>query len=617
MYSYLSKCKVLGLDTETRLVHRTKASGPHLQQVIMLQIGDGTHQFVIDVRTHLKDIDSMKKILESDKILKVGMNLKFDYIQMFSTLGIYLHNVEDVMLNEMVMSCGIKRKRGYYSLEQISKRHLGYKFNNEKQLSLFANENFSKATRMQFLSFTDQPFTHSQVLYGANDVILPLLIRQKQREALKKEKLQKCADLENKLLPALSYIEICGFSIDKSKWLRNTKVSQEKLDFLKAQLQTYADINWNSHVQTSKFFASIGLDLSFLDDKTGETKTSVRKGIMEKYATNPIVEVYLHYKILQKVCSTYGESFLDFVNPVTGRIHSNYYQIVSTGRMSSSEVNMQNIPRSNEFRNCFVPRAAHVLIRSDYSQQEARVLASFANEPGMKALFASTNDDIHSFVASKIWNCEVSTEVNPELRSLGKTVNFAIAYGAGAHKIAQSAGISSKEAEKIIENYFKAFPQIKKYFAKAVVESHKNGYIKIDSITGRKSYINKFREFVALRDIVDDPYKFNLVKHQNKLSKSYSIKKGSIKRDTYNYPIQGCAASMTKLAIILLYSTLRSENLLGTVFINVPVHDEIVIEAPKALQIIAGEYLQNSMDKAFSAFIPDVASKMDLKFSKQ
>jgi len=483
---------------------------------------------------------------------------------MYGTFGIYMNGLCDIMLNEMVLNCGRAVKKKFYSLEGMSSRYLGYKFNNPKQGSLFPEDNFSKDTRLEFINLKDEPFNNSHVEYGANDVILPLMILEKQKVKLKEDELEKCADFENKFLPALGYIETCGFYINQQKWLDNIAKHEDKVietidildEYVAKKYPKFKGINWASSKQVSVLFKKAGYDLSVVDErKSTEMNTvyrdSVEKKVIEKYAESKLISKYIEYKKAAKLCSTYGAKFLEFVNPTTNRMHSSYWQIVDTGRLSSSKVNMQNIPRDPMFREPFQAEPGNMIVKADYSQQEVRMFASYCNDKNLKSVFEGSNSDIHATFAAKLFKKDIK-DVTYELRQLGKIANFTLIYGGGAGKLSQTMGIPLEEAKQIVNSYFSSFPDARKYFAKTYALALQRGYIQIDNVIGRKTYISKFHEYDQLNKILADSYNVNLVGTE-KVKRTVGTIASIIKRMSYNYPVQGGSASMTKLALIYMY----------------------------------------------------------------
>lgn len=311
----------------------------------MLQIGDLKNQFVIDTR--YEDITPLKEVLENKDIVKVGTNLKFDWSRLFK-LGFDTKNLYDCMINEMLLNCGISRPKGYFSLAGMSSRYLGATFTDPRQLSLFEEFQLTKGTRDEFANLGDKPFTKAQISYGANDVKIPLLIKAKQEKLIEKEGLTVVSQLENAYVEVISWMEYSGLPIDVDMWLENNDRYKALLEEQEKVMNSYTDyeVNWNSPKQVIEVFKKLGVPTKLLDKEKTEDlgydvwKDSVARTNIEKHKSKyPIVEDYLEYKMLFKLVHSYGEKFLENVNPVTGRVHSDYWQILNTGRISSANPN--------------------------------------------------------------------------------------------------------------------------------------------------------------------------------------------------------------------------------------------------------------------------------------
>lgn len=397
-------------------------------------------------------------------------------------------------------------------------------------------------------------------------------------ERIRLTSLQNCVKLEHDFLPTLAEIELNGFYLDIDLWLENEeryhKIRDEQLKKLVA-LAPDIEINWNSPKQVAELFESLGIPVLIVDaEKSTDTETvykySVGKKHLAKHAKDyPIVKEYLEYKELQKLVSSYGEKFLRHVNPVSGRVHTSFYQILDTGRISSSGPNLQNIPNEEKrpgFRNCFIGN----LIVCDYSAQEGRILADKAQEPAMIDFFLNGDGDIHSFVGRNMFKCEVSKHVNPHLRQQGKITNFTIAYGGGAHKIADTFQIPLSEAKGLIDMYYAAFPHLRDYFKEEQEKAVRQGYILIDEVTNRRSYDSRFLHYKQ----VIDSMKAHGTPIPSGVYGTYRRYKASLERNAQNYRIQGTGGSMTKLAATTFRNKTIEAGIQDEVFIVNLVHDK-------------------------------------------
>jgi DNA polymerase-1 len=314
-------------------------------------------------------------------------------------------------------------------------------------------------------------------------------------------------------------------------------------------------------------------DLLKIDPKAKKTKTgqyATGEDVLLKLShTNPIVAHILVFRELTKLKSTYVDALPLLINKKTGRVHTSYAQAVAvTGRLSSNNPNLQNIPirseRGKEIRKAFIPRDSnHVLISADYSQIELRIVAAISGDPNMCDAF-KTNVDIHTATAAKVFHVDAK-DVTKEMRYKAKSVNFGIIYGQGAFGLADNLGISRTEAKEIIDNYKKEFNGITKYMDDTMNFARENGYVQ--TLMGRKRW---------LRDIN---------------SSNFTVR-GFAERNAINSPIQGTAADMIKLAMIKIHHAIKKENLQSKMILQV--HDELVFDAVKEeLDVLKPLILEN------------------------
>lgn len=318
-------------------------------------------------------------------------------------------------------------------------------------------------------------------------------------------------------------------------------------------------------------------------DKPQKTKTgqyATGEEVLEKLkGTHPVVDKILEYRELQKLKNTYVDTLPELVNPRTGRVHTTYNQVVAvTGRLSSDNPNLQNIPirteRGREIRKAFVPRNNNfTLLSADYSQIELRVIAALSNDQGMIAAFNS-GEDIHSATASKVYAVDIK-KVTPEMRRNAKMVNFGIIYGISAFGLSQRLNIPRPEAKNIIENYFTQYPKIKEYMNNSIVLAKEKGYV--ETILGRRRY---------LRDI-------NSANH---------TVRGFAERNAINAPIQGSAADMIKIAMINIHKEFIKKKFRSRMILQV--HDELVFDVHKEEVDDVKPIIEDKMRNAVKLAVP-------------
>jgi DNA polymerase-1 len=303
--------------------------------------------------------------------------------------------------------------------------------------------------------------------------------------------------------------------------------------------------------------------------------TSTNKDIPEDY--KDFIHLYLTYKEYERSCSTFGIDFFKYVNPITDRLHSNYKQILNTGRISSSNPNLQNIPSNDGFRRAFTSPQGWKIVNADYSGQEQIILANKSEDEDLISFYEQGLGDMHSFVASKIFPelAEVSLsdikKYHKDKRQIAKAAGFAINYGGNGYTIANNLGIPQHIGDEVYDAYFRAFPGLKKYFTTVQHQARQRGYILIDPITGRKYWFKYPRSNKA---------------------------KGEIDRAALNYPIQGEAGGITKFAPILFRKWILENGLQDVVFITNLVHDEINVEVIEDYAQLAADNLEICMKQA-------------------
>lgn len=588
--AYCESKTVLGVDTETEGFDFT------CKKLIMFQIGDKDRQYVIDTRD--VDIEPLREVLESNKIVKVLHNAKFDYKFIKRWAGISMEEMYDTFLAERVINCG---KQDYgYSLARCVERYLG--------LTL------DKETRNKFVGLKGQPFTVDQIQYGANDVVYLLDIREKQLVKIHSLELHNVASLENKVVKVFSEIEYEGLMIDEDKWTAmaedNVKLAFEqelKLDdmvlahplltkyHMPVQVDMFAPmdevrkthINWGSPSQTLALFQNL---VPELEDVNG-------KKLNKHRYKHKLIDEYIRYKERTKLANAYGTKFFNYVN-CDGKVHTNFSQILDTGRVSSSKPNMQQIPSDNTFRNCFVTEPGWVFVSSDYSSQELNVIAYGSQDPvWLDALERGL--DLHGVCADLVFEDKwrhADADEKKKLRTQIKAINFGLAYGMGPFKLADTLQISKGEAEALIEKYFTEFPNIRDFLTKLGTFGTRNGYIRTFKPFKRRRWFDTWYP-----KIWDD---------RSKLQEF-----GSIERASKNTPIQGSSADMTKLALIYIFDEIQ-QNWKGDVKIVMTVHDQIDTVCRQEIAESWAVKMTELMEKAAIKIIPNGLLKADTNISE-
>lgn len=403
LIAYLDSKEELSVDTETT------GFDPHQCKLLSIQIGDEYDQYVIDCRS---DIRWLKPYLESKLLLL--QNAKFD-LKLFYKQGIYPRKIYDTMLAEIVINNGMPRGMLRNGLDSLTERYLGVILD--------------KSVRADI---SKEGLSDRVIVYAAKDVKYLGEIKHKQTLKLIEKDLEGQMNVENRFVPCLAYIEYSGFKLDHKKWsikmdkdnkrlveaedkLNDWVMSKNIYKFITQQLDLFSvqkcSINWGSPKQVVPFMESQGVNCSIIEK--GIPKKSVEASVIGKYEkSHEIVKLYLEYKKASKVTGTYGQNFLNQINPVTGRLHTKFTQIMDTFRMSSGGkdsitkeefINFQNIPKDKETRACFVAEKGNTLIQCDYSGQEQVVLANKCLDPALLEFYDKGLADMHAFISQKMY----------------------------------------------------------------------------------------------------------------------------------------------------------------------------------------------------------------------
>ena len=574
----------LNTSTETEFAVDTETEGldPHTCKVTILQIGDSTNQFVIDCR--YVDILLFKKFLESKKLLL--HNSKFDY-KMLKRSGIFIENIYDTMLAEAVLYCGYF-KYGL-SLKDLVERYCNY--------------SMDKTLRGGFSTLFNSPLSLEQVKYAADDVTFLHQIKEKQRVRMLEYDLEYTVNLENNAIKALADIEYNGMGFNKKKWLENTKESELELIDLENTLDSY--ILMHPILQT-KYPMNCQLDLFTMDARRLSINYSSPDQVLKmlkclipdipdtndftlsKYKQFPIIELLQKYREVKTIVDRYGRSFLTTINKKTNRIHTDFWPVLNTGRISSgssktNSPNVQNIPADNRFRNCFIARPGFKWVSIDYSSQELRLMADGSGEEGfINAL--NEGIDLHCYAGSMMFKRTITKE-DKDLRNKAKTINFGKPYGMGPPKLADTLKISIDEANDLFKEYALAFPKLNAWLDKQGLLGKIHGYSETFYPCKRKRFYPEIDEARQLRiDVQTAPYQLTKSMWKNILTIE-----GRVMRNSMNGPIQGSGADICKEALIAgrdlidTYNKLCSQNGDPVAYLICTVHDALDFEVREDL----------------------------------
>ena len=513
-------------------------------------------------------LNEFKCVLENPQIGKIGQNLKYDIL----VLNWYGIHVQGVLFDTML---------AHYLIDPDSRHNM----------DLLA-ENYLQYSPVSITSLIGQKGKNQGSMrdinvelvkeYAAEDADITLQLKNTFEPILKSANAWKLAvEIENPLVYVLADIEREGVKIDQNALVEISKILETDLRQLEKSIYEKAGVKFN--IASPKQLGEVLFDKLMLDPQAKKTKTGqyqTGEEVLSRLANkSDIVADILDFRQLQKLKSTYVDALPQMINKKTGRIHTSYNQAVAaTGRLSSNNPNLQNIPvrteRGKEVRKAFIPRDKdHVLLSADYSQIELRIIAEISKDENMMEAFVQGHD-IHTATAAKVYGISLE-EVSSTQRRNAKAVNFGIIYGQSAFGLSQNLGIPRKEAGEIIENYFNTYPGIKKYMNDTMNFARENGYV--ETIMGRRRY---------LRDI----------------NSANQTVRGFAERNAINAPIQGSAADMIKIAMIRIHQDIIDQKLNSKM--TMQVHDELVFDVPKAEIEMMKKIIEDRMKNAIDMKVP-------------
>lgn len=618
----LAPLSVVELDTETM------GLDPYTKELLTVQLGCAEFQVVIDCTS--VDIHLFKEYMENPQRMFLGWNIKFDlkflYHQRIVPLRVY-----DGYLAEKLLWLGYPAGMHEMSLKAASINYLGV--------------DMDKSVRGKIIQ---TGLTEDVIVYAAGDVSYLGKIRDKQLVELEKKGLLKAIDFENEFVKCLAYIEYCGAKLDVDKWKIKMATDLNNLEKYEAELNEWVEeseyfskycsvniqgdlfngfdtkprchINWTSSQQVIPLFEELGLNLKVLDKKTKHYKKSVDIKVVEPQASkSPLIPIYIKYKKAAIIVNTFGQKFLNLINPVTGRIHANFNQLgTDTGRLSSTEPNLQNLPHDAQTRACFVSDTGNKWISADYSGQESYLMASMANDEAMLDELINGSGDLHSLTAKMVFQ-QIPRDMPlkdikknfKDLRQEAKGYEFCFNYGGQDSTLIRNYGLDAKRAKEIYENYMSGFAGLKRYQDFRRVDVMRKGYILLSKITGHKAYIYDYDELKRQMDKQEDPEfwaYYREMKQENPECdtvqgvRRLARRKAESEKQSINYPIQAAGALCFKLASIKLFNWLLKNGLLFKVKYCIPVHDEINLEAPDEISEEVADILVKCMVSAGKPF---------------
>ena len=489
-------------------------------------------------------LNKLKPLLEDPSVKKIGQNIKFDFIVFFKQ-GIELTAMEDTMLMSYVLDAGKNR----HNMDTLSEIHLDHKTIAFKDLV---------GTGKKEINFSEVDIEKAKD-YAAEDADITLRLYQKFKKSLKLEKMHNIYEVfEKPMIKILAFMEIEGVKID-NKFLKLLSSKFEK-KIEKIQNQVFKISKKEFNIASPKQLGEIiynELKIANLK-KTKKGSFATSASVLEDLAFkgHKFPQLILDWRQLSKLKNTYSDSLPEHLNPNTKRVHTSFLlAATTTGRLASSDPNLQNIPIKSEdgkdIRKAFIAEKNYTLISADYNQIEMRILADLADVKELKKAF-NNNEDIHSLTASQIFNIDIK-KVNDDQRRKAKAINFGIIYGISQYGLAKQINVSNHEAEEFLNAYFLRFPEIKIYMDETIKFCRKSGFV--NNIFGRRSH------FVNIND------------------KNYNVRNFQ-ERAAINAPIQGSASEIMRLAMIRLSKRLSEQKNKKTKML-LQIHDELIFETPK------------------------------------
>lgn len=640
----MHKGGILFCDTETTGLY------PTIHEILTFQFKCSVGSFLIDCTTI--DIKEFKEELETLTI--VFHNAKFD-IGVLYAQGIWPYrNVHCTYIREKVITSGFKKPA---SLSYLVKIHCG------KTLNKSQRKNISK----------DIVYKESFLEYCFEDVEYMSTIFYKQNKSLKELELETTYEFERLFIPALAYVERCGFKLNIEKWIDKIKINeaevQQALDVLSKLakdsgfcpniLFDYCDIDWNSPKVAGRIFKEkLGLDISIEDKKTGLRKDSVEAKHMQRYEKIPLVAAYINYKSKMTLLNSFGQNYLNLANTFPDkRIRTSFSQLAVTGRMTGAETNesfgkkkdkanLQNVPKivkaegddpGNEYRSerlCFEPNEGNTFVVADYSQQEQVIMANQSEDPKLLEFFMSGGGDMHCHVARAMYpelegmsDKEVKQKA-PGKRQTAKNGGFCLNYNGAIPTLARNLGLTIEKATEVFNTYFGAFPGLKQEFERRKKYVVNHGYVLTNNVTKRKIFFDLDEINREYRNADWERYKAGKLLAANEErdnkngDKAYFLKlralfkkKGNIDNSAVNFPTQSTAADCTKLSVIKFFHWIRKNNLLDIVLIPNIVHDEVVGECPISMAERVSKVLQYDMEESSKPFCTHIKIKSEPKIT--
>lgn len=512
-------------------------------------------------------LNEFKPLFENEHIEKVGQNIKYD-MNVLSNYGITIKGqLFDTMIAHFLIQPDMR-----HNMDLLAETYLGYKTISIETLIGKKGKNQGNMGDIESEQITD---------YACEDADITLQLKNELETKMNPTLKKILFEIETPLIPVLAAMEQEGINLDVAALKTFSKELQILITDLEKKIIDLAGTKFN--IDSPKQLGEILFDVLKITDKPKKTKTGqyqTNEDILSKMVhLHEIISPILEYRTLKKLKSTYVDALPELVNQKTNRLHTSYMQTVaSTGRLSSNNPNLQNIPirseKGREIRKAFIPKNDdYTLLAADYSQIELRIIAALSGDENMQQAFVN-GEDIHAATAAKVFNVPLN-EVDRDMRSKAKAVNFGIIYGVSAFGLSQNLNISRTEAKEIIDSYFAQYPKIKAYMENNVAFAKENGYV--ETIMQRRR---------VLKDITSNN----------------PIVRGHAERNAVNAPIQGSAADVIKIAMISIFNAFNEKQLQSKMLLQV--HDELVFDVYKPELETVKNIVKEKMEHAVSLSVP-------------
>ena len=562
----LLSAKILALDTETT------GTEPMMADLVGMSFSDKENQAYYvpvppDFSEAQKIVQAFKPVFENEASLKVGQNIKYDMI-ILHHYGVEVKGpLFDTMLAHYVLQPELR-----HNMDYLAEIYLHYKTIHIDELIGAKGKN---QKNMRDLSPTDI------YIYACEDADITLQLKNILEQELKKEGVEQLFyEIEMPLVPVLVNIETNGVLLDTEALKQTSVLYNQRMTEIEQEIYQLAGVKFN--ISSPKQVGDILFKDMKLIEKPKKTKTGqyvTSEEVLESLRhKHPIIGKILDYRGLKKLLSTYIDALPELINPRTGRIHTSFNQAVTaTGRLSSSNPNLQNIPvrddDGKEIRKCFIPDPGCEFFSADYSQIELRIMAHLSGDYNMIDAF-NHDYDVHAATAAKIYKVPIN-EVSKDMRRKAKTANFGIIYGISVFGLAERMGVDRSEARQLIDGYFETYPQIKAYMDKSIETARENGYV--ETIFHRKRYLPDIN------------------------SRNATVR-GYAERNAINAPIQGSAADIIKIAMAHIYQRFKTNNLKAKMILQV--HDELNFSVPTSEKEIVENIVIEEMEHAYLMQVP-------------